>query len=155
MPECPEGVGKILGSFILRERMKSVLNKKVLYIWVILIMLFIAIIFGIGVKLNYKEMNMRTSKVGGLIATWKYIEREIDLNYFYGLDNTITYKQIEEEIGEPNGGRGSGLIFPYYQIDNNLYVVVSFSLDEDGEYDRVGMLLLCTKDEVLEKIYPR
>lgn len=130
--------------------------KRVLYICTILIVLFGIIVLGIGAGLRQKEMeNMRTDKVGGLIATWKYVEREIDLDYFYQLDNTTTYKQIEEEIGEPNGVRGSGLIFPYYQIDNNLYVVVSFSLDEEGEYDKVGMLLLCSEEEVLEKMYPR
>ena len=119
-------------------------------------MLFGVIVFGIGAGLRQKEMeNMRTDKVGGLIATWKYVEREIDLDYFYQIDNATTYKQMEEAIGEPNGVRGSGLIFPYYQIDNNLFVVVSFSLDEEGEYDKVGMLLLCTEDEGLEKIYPR
>lgn len=130
--------------------------KRVIYICTILIVLFGIIVLGIGAGLRQKEMeNMRTDKVGGLIATWKYVEREIDLDYFYQLDNTTTYKQIEEEIGEPNGVRGSGLIFPYYQIDNNLFVVISFSLDEEGEYDKVGMLLLCSEDEVLEKIYPR
>ena len=127
------------------------MKKRILYAFAILITLFGAIILGIGAKSHQKE----TGKVGGLIATWKYIEREINLEYFYQLDNTTTYQQIEEEIGEPNGSRGSGLIFPYYQIDNNLYVVASFSLNEDGRYDKVGMLLLCTQDEVIEKIYPR
>lgn len=42
---------------------------------------------------------MRTNKVGGLIATWKYIERDISLEYFYQLDNTATYMEIEGEIG--------------------------------------------------------
>ncbi|MBD5534712.1 MAG: hypothetical protein HDQ99_03420 [Lachnospiraceae bacterium] len=132
------------------------MKKSAIYVWMILIILFGVIILGIGVKFSQKEVNsMRTGKVGGLMATWKYVEREIDLEYFYQLDNTTTYKQIEEEIGEPNGERGSGLIFPYYQVDSDLYVVVSFSLDEEGKYDKVGMLLLCNKDEVLEKIYPR
>lgn len=135
--------------------MENVLNKKMIYRWTSLSILFIAIFGGIGVILNYEEISMRTSKVGGMIATWKYIERDIDLNYFYQLDNAISYKQITEEIGEPNGARGSGLIWPYYQIDDNLYVVASYSIDKEGRYDKVGMLLLCTKDEVLEKIYPR
>lgn len=105
---------------------------------------------------NYSDVNnMRTNKVGGLIATWKYIERDVDLSYFYQLDNTVTYKQIEEEIGEPNGVRGSGLGCPYYQVNYNLYIVASYSLDQEGEYNKVGALFLCTRDEVLEKIYPR
>lgn len=62
------------------------MNKKS-YIWIILLMLFSTIILGIGVKPNYKERNMRTDRVGGLMATWKYIERNIDLDYFYQLDN--------------------------------------------------------------------
>lgn len=97
---------------------------------------------------------MRTNKVGGLIATWKYVERDISLEYFYQLDNTATYMEIEGEIGEPNGNRGSGLILPYYQIDSNSYIVIAFSLNEYGEYDKVGMILLCSKDEVLDEIYP-
>lgn len=33
---------------------------------------------------NYSDVNnMRTNKVGGLIATWKYIERDVDLSYFF------------------------------------------------------------------------
>lgn len=67
----------------------------------------------------------------------------------------MTYKQIEEEIGEPNGVRGSGLGCPYYQVNYNLYIVASYSLDQEGEYNKVGALFLCTRDEVLEKIYPR
>lgn len=138
------------------------MNKQnIKYVFSLLIVLFVVIIFLVAIKFSQKEIdntktdNMKTDKVGGLIATWEYIEREINSDYFYQLDNTTTYKQIEEEIGEPNGKRGSGIVFPYYQIDNNLYAVISFSLDEDGKYDRVGMILLCTKDEVLEKIYPK
>lgn len=106
------------------------------------------------IKENVGEDKIKLSKVEGVIATWEYIERDISLDYFYKIDNTVTYKQIEEEIGKPNGERGSGLILPYYQV-GDLYVVISFSLDENGEYNKVGAVFLCTKDECLEQIYPR
>lgn len=98
---------------------------------------------------------MKMVQVGGLMATWEYIEREIDLEYFYQLDNTTTYEQIEEEIGKPNGYRGSGLVLPYYQINKNSFVVLTFSLDEYGKYDKVGTIYVCNKNEMLEKIYPQ
>lgn len=132
-------------------------SKKIISVFAITIVLSACItVFLIGAGLNAIASNkLKTDRVGGLMATWEYIEREINSEYFYQLDNMTTYKQIEEEIGEPNGKRGSGMVFPYYQIDNNLYVVISFSLDVDGKYDKVGMVLLCTRDEVLEQIYPK
>lgn len=93
-------------------------------------------------------------KIGGLVAWWVYIDREIDLDYFYELDGTTTYDQIVEEIGVPNGTLGFGLVLPYYQVDD-LYVVISFSVDENGECDKVGMVELYSNDALIEKIYPR
>lgn len=46
-------------------------------------------------------------------------------------------------------------VLPYYQVDDDLYVVISFSLDESGEYDKIETMLLCTENEDLDKIYPK
>lgn len=131
-------------------------KKNVKCIIAILIVLFIVIVFCIINELSRRGRNdMKMVQVGGLMATWEYIEREIDLEYFYQLDNTTTYEQIEEEIGKPNGYRGSGLVLPYYQINKNSFVVLTFSLDEYGKYDKVGTIYVCNKNEMLEKIYPQ
>lgn len=133
------------------------MNKKnVKYSVVIVLMLGIVSAIFIVNRLSQKEIdNMKVIQVGGLVATWEDVEREINIEYFYQLDSTITYAQIEEEIGKPNGYRGSGLVLPYYQISKNKFIVISFSLDEYGKYDKVGMICLCNKKEVLKEIYPQ
>ena len=47
------------------------------------------------------------------------------------------------------------MTLPYYQIDDNMYAVIWFSLDKDSEYDKVATIFLCTRDDVLDTIYPR
>lgn len=93
--------------------------------------------------------------VSGMLASYKYIDRDIELEYFYKLDNTSTYEQILEEIGEANGQFGSGMIYKYYEIDDNLYVSIDFSSSENKLFDRVLLIRLCTQDEILDTIYPR
>lgn len=93
--------------------------------------------------------------IAGLLASYKYIDRDIELEYFYELDNTSTYEQILEEIGEPNGQVGSGIVYKYYEIDDNLYVIIDFSGSENKPFDRVRSIRSCSQDEILDWIYPR
>ncbi len=71
------------------------------------------------------------------------------------MDNTSTYEQILEEISEPNGQFGSGTIYKYYEIDNDLFVGIFFSCSENKLFDRVLLIRLCSQDEILDTIYPR
>lgn len=71
------------------------------------------------------------------------------------MDNTSTYKQISEEIGESNGEINVGFTYKYYEIDDNLYVVIYFLGNEDIIFDRISFIRLCTQDEILDTIYPR
>lgn len=89
--------------------------------------------------------------VGGLPASYESIDRELDINYFYGLARGTTYQEIEEEIGRPNGGRGSGLVRSYYQVGEQ-YVVMDFSLDEEGGYDELSGMSLYSGEEYLGEI---
>lgn len=122
-----------------------------------LVILFICIAaFLIGTRFNAKFPNKtKADFVGSTVAIWEYIERDIQLDYFYHLDSKATYEQVRKEIGEPNGMRGSDTVLPYYQVDDDLYVVISFSMDESGEYDKIETMLLCTENEDLDKIYPK
>ena len=101
------------------------------------------------------EKTGNSISVAGILASYKYVDRDINLEYFYKLNNTSTYEQILEEIGEPNGQFGSGIIYQYYEIDNNLYVSILFSSSENKGYDNITLIRLCTQEEVLDTIYPR
>lgn len=103
-----------------------------------------------------KEKNIGNSiNVSGILASYMHIDRKINLEYFYGLDNASTYEQILAEIGEPNGQFGSGMIYKYYEIDNNLYVSILCSSSENKVYDKITLIKLCTQDKVIDTIYPR
>lgn len=98
-----------------------------------------------------EEDNMKNAiYVTGMLATYQYIDREVNLEYFYKLNNMCTCEQIIEEIGEPNGQYGSGFTYKYYEIGNDLYVSILFS-----DNDRVALMRLCTQKEILDIIYPQ
>lgn len=150
-------------------------NKKLLIMLLCIIM--IIIIFSLGYLLGKKEESIMRKNdgintetyiitddgirienvkcVSGLLASYKYIDRDLDLEYFYKLDNTSTYEQISEEIGESNGEINAGFTYKYYEIDDNLYVVIYFSGSEDIVFDRIRFIRLCTQDEILDTIYQR
>lgn len=98
---------------LLREKIKNTmikkdditLNEKELKSHIsFLIVLFICIaVFLIGIRFSAESSNKeKTDFVGGTVATWEYIERDIPLDYFYHLDSKATYEQIRKEIGEPS-----------------------------------------------------
>lgn len=124
--------------------------KKYIVIFLLTVGCISALVF---VSIN-RQKGERPFVVGGLFATYKYIDRDVSLSYFYELDGTNTYQQILDEIGEPNGYRGSGIACPYYQVDD-LYVVIVFARGEDGGHDKVVMIYLYSNDEFIEKVYPR
>lgn len=97
-----------------------------------------------------KEDMKNAIYVSGMLAPYKNIDREINLKYFYGLNDASTYEQITKEIGEPNGWYGSGIIYKYYEITNDLYVSILFS-----ENDRAALIRLCNQKEILDTIYPQ
>lgn len=51
--------------------------------------------------------------------------------------------------------RCSDVALPYYQVDDALYVIISFSLTENSGYDKIETMLLCTKNKSLNKIYSK
>lgn len=130
-------------------------NKKLILL--ILIVFIATVIVTVAGKDKYfqgGQSKMQIIKVGGLIATYEYIRRDVDIEYFYSLDNTTTYSQIEKAIGKPNGGRGSGIVLPYYEVDD-MYVVIDFCYDKNGDYDKVVRVDLCDSQEFIKNIYPR
>lgn len=90
-------------------------------------------------------------KVGNLFASYEYIDRDISIDYFYNLNCNTKYEEIVNEIGRPNGGRGSGMVTPYYQVGDQ-YVEIWFSLNQEGEYDKILGMSLFSTEEYIEEI---
>lgn len=96
-------------------------------------------------------MGTQAIMVGNTFATYENFDRELDIDYFYNLDCDTTYSKIENEIGKPNGGVGSGLVRPYYQVGDQ-YVVMCFSLNDEGQYDKLSEMSLYTKEQYIGDI---
>lgn len=98
-----------------------------------------------------KNMGTKVTMVGNMLASYEYIDRSISVDYFYNLDVNTTYEKIENEIGKPNGAIGSGIIIPYYKVEDQ-YVVIWFASDEDGTYTNILKMRLYTSDTYIEDI---
>ena len=121
-------------------------NKK--YCFVIIVFIIIVLIGGSIYVIHKREkkggenMEYEMCQVGGLMATIENPKANIRLDYFENLEKNITYDELVKDIGEPTGNRGSGLIRPYYAIEDDIYVIMLFSLNESGKYDYlIGMEL--------------
>lgn len=148
----------LLGNIILQDRMGVVLNKKYLRFLagILIIISVIAISIYNKSKQNVeleesKKMEIQAIVIGNTFATYEKFDRELDINYFYNLGCNTTYSKIEKEIGKPNGGMGSGLVRPYYEVGSQ-YVVMSFSLNDKGEYDKLSEMSLYTAEEYIGDI---
>ena len=150
--------------------MKNFLNEKKksiqMYLLIILGPGIIAGVIGYNladIHFRIETMNMiqaglvpDTIQVGGVTATYEYVPGDKpNMKDFYKLDDRVTYAQVVEKVGKQNGFRGSGMILPYWHVDEDLFVVISFSYNDDGEMDKVGSVFLCNSEETLEVIYPR
>lgn len=75
-------------------------------------------------------------RIGGYMASYKHIERELSMDYFYGLESDTSYEEVVNSIGEPNGEIYFGDSQPYYEVGKQ-YVVIMFSIDADGNRDYI------------------
>lgn len=134
-------------------------NKKIIIVFCLIqIIAVFCLGYWAGKKTNttdkMEQSDMRNSVyVSGAFVSYKYIDRKLSLDYFYKLDSTSTYEQIVDEIGEPNGEFGSGMIYKYYEIEDDLYVSLSFNCS-DKYLENVSLVQLCTGNEILDVIFP-
>ena len=96
-------------------------------------------------------MKIEPILIGNMVASYEYIDREVNIDYFYNLDGNTTYEEIQNEIGKPNGAMSSGITTPYYQVGNQ-YVVIWFARDVDGKYTNILRIGLYTKEAYVEDI---
>lgn len=132
------------------------MKKYLKYVFVILIVLCFMMIGLCFMLKNYEvkensQIDVKVIMVGNMIATYEYIDRDIPIEYFYDLNSSTTYSEIKNTIGKPNGARGSGIVEPYYQVGDQ-YVVIWFSHNEAGEYDKILEMCLYTRDKFVEEI---
>ncbi|MEA4832372.1 MAG: hypothetical protein VB118_07130 [Oscillospiraceae bacterium] len=79
------------------------------------------------------ESNMKNNELfifpGGGYATYKYIDRNLYLNDFTKIKVGMTYKEIINIIGEPNGVFGSGVQWPFYETFDKSYIILYIGLE--------------------------
>lgn len=86
----------------------------------------------------------------GLSAIYYDIERPdyYSLDYFCNIDGTYTYQRIINEIGEPNGTFGSGIVRDYWKVDDK-YILIHYN-HESGIVLKVQQ---CNTEEVEEDLF--
>lgn len=86
-------------------------------------------------------------EIGGSMATYTYVDRYVDLYYFFALNNTSSREEVEGEIGKPNGVHFS-TGFPYYEVYDG-YIAIHYSKEDN----KVREILLYSQYEVRGIIY--
>ena len=90
-------------------------------------------------------------EIFGNVASYRFIDRNVDLDYFRTLDSETTYDDVEKVVGKPNG-----IIFStgalYYET-NGMYVVVYYFINDDGIYENIRSITLWTNKDIVENIY--
>lgn len=124
-------------------------KKKILIIFMVLICAT-AVVLIINHLFNKEETNsIQMTSVGGLPATCdNNIERDLDISYFRDLPQGTRFQDVIDEIGEPNGYAGSGIVRPYYKVGEH-YIVFNVMATEEG-WGTIGALWSCTNEEVVE-----
>lgn len=91
----------------------------------------------------------RQPMILGLCASYREVERPdfYSLEYFRNLDDSYTYYDVLNDIGEPNGGIGSGIVREYWQVEDK-YILLRYGLD--GTILKVEQ---CNQKEVEEILY--
>lgn len=72
------------------------------------------------------KQNTTAKKVRGLKTKYTYYNRSLSEKDFYQFDYNTTYEEIVEHFGLPNGVVGSGILLPYYELNNGKFAVYSF-----------------------------
>lgn len=130
------------------------MKKKIIVILVVISIVIISLFIRNKISRKQEEstsMKIEPIMIGNMVASYEYIDRKVNIEYFYDLDGNTTYEEIQNEIGKPNGAMGSGITTPYYQVGNQ-YVVIWFARDEDGKYTNILRMGLYTNEAYVEDI---
>ena len=90
-----------------------------------------------------KEDSCNMIKVMGILAPYKCFDREVYDDYFRSLKKGTSLKNIINDVGEPNGWFGSGIVRPYYEVEDDKLVVLSLDYTNQNE---IINILICPKN---------
>ncbi len=110
---------------------------------IITIVLILYVSFNINKVYDMNKNNFFQFPTGGFY-TYNDIER--NLNYA-DIDTIVigdSYTIVTQKLGEPNGEWGSGIVRPYYLLSNGDCVVLKFSYDINGNYDKLVSISIAT-----------
>lgn len=82
-------------------------------------------------------------KVMGILAPYKCFDREVYDDYFRSLKKGTSLENIINDVGEPNGWFGSGIVRPYYEVEDDKLVVLSLDYTNQNE---IINILICPKN---------
>ena len=89
---------------------------------------------------KYVERTSKHIKVCGHIADHTYYDRKLSVADFEQFDYNSTYDDIVDRIGLENGTLGSGILRPYYELEDGRFVIcgvgdyISIVNHENHEY---------------------
>ena len=125
------------------------------------ILIIVVVVFALmGIRYyKYSEMKKQYGatdgllKINGIPVMWEYVPRKkiYSIEYFKKIDDNYSYDDIVNDVGKPNGWRGSGISNPFWLVDGKC-ILVKLSLQNQNEISKV---VLCSEDEEIEVFYSR
>lgn len=87
-----------------------------------------------------KEKEFPTIKVMNFDVAFTEIDRSLSEEDFKNLKFGTSYEEITKMIGKSNGVLGSGILSPFYKLDNGLFAICYFSDLRMTELRRISIV---------------
>lgn len=132
-------------------------NLIIIFLTVILLLGLIYFVYAVrDSKGDDKNMDNTTFTTlsNGMVATYKKYNRNLSLNDFCQVKIGSTYKEVVSKLGEPNGEVGSGISWPYYQLDDGTCIIINcidYKNDETAQIFNMSILDQCGRVFELKK----
>lgn len=87
-----------------------------------------------GKIMNKKEITQELPQgFPQVVSTYTYYDRTLTLTDFSEFEIGARYGDVVKALGEPNGFWGSGVSWPYYQLNDGSCVTLYSLSDDSGE----------------------
>ena len=73
--------------------------------------------------MNYRIKHTNSKAVRNIETIYTYYDRSLSVGDFEQFDYDTTYEEMVECLGEPNGWVGSGIMRPYYELDDGRFAI--------------------------------
>lgn len=92
--------------------------------WMIFVVLFSMFVF---TQNNITLAKLKT--IPGVVNSYKHIDRVLHESDFDFLYKGMSLDEIVKTVGEPNGMIGSGILSPFYELEEDSIIVLFFDSD--------------------------